>query len=87
MENFKDLKKGETMRPLFEELIEGNLPEGFKLEKVEECYFLYHTNPSTEQIIAFNLNDANDQKFEEKCREIFKRLGCCLNEKTKKWGR
>ena len=75
------------MRPLFEELVKGNVPDGFKLEKGEKRYFLYKTNPSTEQIISFNLNDVNDQKFEERCERIFIRLGCRLNEKTKKWER
>ena len=31
----KFLEKGEKMRLLFEELVNGNLPEGFKLEKRE----------------------------------------------------
>ena len=75
------------MRLLFKELVKGNVPDGFKLEKGEKRYFLYKTNPSTEQIISFNLNDANDQKFEEKCENVFRKLGCRLNKKTKKWGR
>ena len=75
------------MRQFFKELVKGNLPEGFKLEKGEKRYFLYRTNPSTEQVISFNLDDANNQKFEEKCKEIFRILGCRLNKKTKKWER
>ena len=75
------------MRLLFKELVKGNVPDGFKLEKGKKRYFLYRTNPSTEQIISFNLNDAKDQKFEERCKGIFRKLGCRLNEKTKKWGR
>jgi len=84
----KFLEKGEKMRLLFEELVNGNLPEGFKLEKREEYYFLYRTNPSTEQITAFKLNDANSEKVEERFRNIFMSFGYKFNERTKKkWER
>ena len=75
------------MKPLFKELVKGNVPDGFKLAKGKKRYFLYRTNPSTEQVISFNLDDANDQKFEEKCKEVFRILGCRLDEKTKTWKR
>jgi len=78
------------MKVIFEELIKGNLPkkeeEEFSVEKGEKYYFLYkNENPSKEQIMAFNIDDANSEIIEEKCKGIFKFFRYHLNEETKKW--
>ena len=73
------------MRGFFKRLIKGNLPKGFKLKNEGKYFYLYHTNPSTEQITTFNLNDANSEIAEERFKRIFESFGYKLNKKTKKW--
>jgi len=75
------------MRLLFEELIKGNLPkkEEFNLVKGENYFYLCRVNPIEEQIMAFNLDDANSEIVEERWKEMFRWFGYRLNEGTKEW--
>jgi len=82
------------MKIIFEEIRKGNLPkEGEKEEfvikedKREKCFYLYHLgNPSPDQILKFNLMEANTQEFENRIKKIFfKGFKYLLNEETKKW--
>jgi hypothetical protein len=79
------LKEGEKMRDFFRQLINGNLPEGFSLIRSEKYFYLYRTNPTKEQIVAFNNRDANSEVVEKRLKKIFVRFGYRLNKKTKMW--
>ena len=75
------------MRLLFKELIKGNLPEGFSIEKGEDYFDLYHLgNPSKDLIMSFNYQDTKRAEVEEKFKEIFRFFGYRLNKK-KEWER
>jgi len=76
------------MRSFFKELIKGNLPEGFSIEKGEDYFDLYHSeNPSKDLIMSFNYEDTKRAEVEEKFKEIFRIFGYRLNNKTKEWER
>ena len=76
------------MRFLFKELIKGNVPEGFSVEKGNTHFFLYKIgNPKKEQIMAFNSKDVKSPGKESKCQRIFEIFGWRLNRKTKEWER
>ncbi|TFB09101.1 hypothetical protein E3V08_01185 [Candidatus Atribacteria bacterium MT.SAG.1] len=81
------------MKVIFREIIKGNLPkkgneEEFSAVKEEKYYFLYHFgNPSKDQIMKFNLSEANSEIAEERCKRIFKSFGYRLDEKTKEWNK
>jgi len=84
------------MKPLFEELKKGNLPgkgkkgekAKFRIEKEKKYYFLYKNgNPSSDQLIAFDINDAKNEKFEARCKKMFKTFGYVFDEKTRKWNK
>lgn len=75
------------MRQFFKELVKGNLPDGFRLEKGNEFFCLYRTNPSKEQIVALNNSDTNSEIVEARWKRIFMRFGYRFNERTKKWER
>jgi len=88
------------MRLLFKELIKGNLPDGFTLEKgevefeevslkgkQEEYFSLYHIgNPSGKDLMmSFNYRDTKRKKIEEKFKKMFEWFRYRLNKKTKMW--
>ncbi|MCX6759566.1 MAG: hypothetical protein NT012_03330 [Candidatus Nealsonbacteria bacterium] len=77
------------MRPLFKELIKGNFPDGFSLEKGETHFYLYKVgNPRKEQIMAFNLRYARNKVKETRCKGMFEFFGWRLkrlNKKTRVW--
>lgn len=90
------------MRSLFKELIKGNLPgrgekgkkgekeekDKFSIEKGEKYYFLYKNgNPSKEQLIAFGINEAKSEKFEERCECMFENFGYYFNKETRRWNK
>ncbi len=81
------------MKVIFQEVLKGNLPkkgekEEFSVEKGEKHFYLYHMgNPSRDQLIAFNYQDANSEKVEARCEEIFEFFGYRFDKETKTWER
>ena len=81
------------MKIIFEEILKKNFPKegekekfAIKEDEYEKCFYLYHLgNPSPDQILKFNLIEANDKNFELKIKKIFGILGHKFNEETRKW--
>ena len=80
------------MEIIFEELVKENLPGGneegeFSIIKEDEYFVIYHGSSHKDQIIKFNLAEADSNIFASACKKIFGLMGYELNEETKKWNK